>query len=138
MRITPLALLVIGLAVTPRGAFACDCLMPATPQARLEKASTVFSGVVLSSKVSTTPAWTKSYRFRVIQRFKGPVRREYLLEHGDSNCHFPFKVGESYLVYAYGKKPLSANICSSTQALSRAAAEVEALKQIIAGKSINQ
>jgi len=121
--------LLIGVAAT--AAVACDCVSPATPKDRLDQASVVFSGKVVASKVSTAPKWTTLYRFQVIDRFKGAVQSEIVLEHEDSDCAFHFEDGGSYLVYAYGKERLYAHSCSATQRLSGAQSEIEALKKLI-------
>ncbi len=121
--------LLMGVASTD--AVACDCVSPATPKDRLDQASVVFSGKVVVSKVTTAPKWTTLYRFQVIDRFKGAVPSEVVLEHEDSDCAFHFKDGSSYLVYAYGRERLHANICSATQSLSGARSEIEALKKLV-------
>jgi hypothetical protein len=123
-----LALLV---RVAATNAVACDCVSPATPKDRIDQASVVFSGKVVASKVTTSPKWTKLYRFQVIDRFKGDVASEVILEHEDSDCAFHFQDGVSYLVYAYGKERLYAHICSATQQLSDAQSEIAALKRLI-------
>ncbi len=113
-------------------AWACDCIAPSTPEERLKLANVVFTGKVLETKVATKPSWKKTYRFKVIQQFKGAVQTELVLTHGGTNCAFDFLEGESYLVYAYQREVLEADICSATQKLSEAASEVDAIKRIVA------
>lgn len=118
----------VGLFVT--AAFACDCLTPPSTEERLKLAAVVFSGEVVSVEQLNAPTWTKSYRFKVIQSFKGPKQTEYTVHHSGTNCAFDFEKGTSYLVFAYHGNHLEVNICSGTQKLSEALKEVRALETI--------
>lgn len=131
MRFIALLFLALLMKFAATNAVACDCVSPATPRDRLDQASVVFSGKVVASKVTTTPKWTTRYRFQVIDRFKGAVASEVVLEHEDSDCAFHFEEGVSYLVYAYGKERLYAHICSATQKLSGAQSEIAALRTLV-------
>ncbi|MFN7965038.1 MAG: hypothetical protein U0V87_05050 [Acidobacteriota bacterium] len=130
MRFIAASLLVLSIRIAATNAIACDCVSPATPRDRLDQASVVFSGTVIASTVATAPKWTAFYRFQVIDRFKGEVPSEVVLEHEDSDCSFHFEAGASYLVYAYGKQRLFAHTCSATQRLSSAGPEIEALEKL--------
>lgn len=135
MRFIAVSFLALLITIAATDAVACDCVSPAAPKDRFDQASVVFSGKVVASKVATASKWTTLYRFQVIDRFKGAVPAEVVLEHEDSDCAFHFEDGASYLVYAYGKERLYAQICSATQKLSGAQSEIEALKKLISNAS---
>jgi hypothetical protein len=47
---------------------------------------------------------------------------------GGATCGYPFKEGQEYLVYAYGKEePFKEDLCSETRQLSKASARLRVL-----------
>ena len=74
-------------------------------------------------------------RFAIIQAYRGIAdsAAETITGSGGGDCGYPFKVGESYLVYAYRNskdKQLYAGICSRTRPLSQASEDLQYLQSL--------
>ena len=121
-----MALLVVGLvAMLPDCAFACSCASSPPPEGALEESSAVFSGEVID--IEKGPQ-VSSVTFRVSKVWKGnhqETRTVSTASYGAA-CGYPFKEGQEYLVYAWGKK-MEVNLCGRTAPLSEASADLQAL-----------
>ena len=118
--------------LVPRAALACTCFRSPeskTPAqitreiaAEVRRSAAVFSGKV----VARTPL---RITFLVDNVWKGSVSRRFEMASGavsnadgsiTTSCEFPFKVGETYVVFAYGssRQTMHASDCTLTNALS--------------------
>src|SRR5829696_1019833 len=131
----PLATLVcvvlVGLSLLvllPDCVFACSCAVLGSKKQvewALSHPGAVFAGEVVkidrpsSIKSSLAP---ESVTFRVSESWKGPegAALEVRTPVSGTSCGYPFKEGQEYLVYTYGKKDLKVDLCSGTKALSNA------------------
>jgi hypothetical protein len=125
-------LVVLGLLVLlPDCAHACSCGggVPFPVLARGAVASAVFSGEVLDvaegppRRMFGTSVSSFRVTLRVSEVWKGPWREtlEVSTPSGGASCGYPFKEGQEYLVYAYGKEePFKVDLCSETRQLSKA------------------
>ena len=132
------ATLLLSLA---QSANACSCIDPGPPCQSYGDASAVFSG-----RVKEITALTKDDKspkgygqrlvaFTVIQSYRGisGTGAETITGRGGGDCGYPFKVGESYLVYAYHNSQnnkLYASICSRTRPLSQASEDLQYLRSL--------
>lgn len=132
---------VVLLLLSARTASACTCLNPGPPCQAYGAVSAVFSGRVIeiSSFTSNDKALRdfpqKLVRFSVNQTYRGisGTTAETVTGQGGGDCGYPFKVGESYLVYAYQNSEdnrLYASICSRTRPLSEAGADMEYIRSL--------
>lgn len=135
-----LCTLTVGL--TPHRAYACSCGPLDPPQSELEQASAVFSGKVLSFRVTGhSPGSTSTEQpmpfldpteivLEVISTWKG-IHQSQVVVHtggGGIGCGFEFHVGQSYFVYAYGdSQGLETEHCSRTTELENATEDLTAL-----------
>jgi len=127
------------LALLPDCASACSCAgYLAAPQERAQRAlkesTAVFSGQVVNIGTGEpSGAWrpaTVTVSFQVSEVWKGPQPEtlEVSTSRDGASCGYPFKEGQEYLVYAYGKEePFKVSLCSETKPLSEASADLEAL-----------
>jgi hypothetical protein len=121
----------MGLLV-PKAAQACTCFSSPEPKtsvqitreiaAEVRRSAAVFSGQV----VARTPL---TVTFLVENVWKGSVSRRFEMASGavgnadgsiTTSCEFPFKVGETYVVFAYGssRQSMHASQCTFTNALA--------------------
>jgi len=105
----------------------------------------VFSGEVVHFEKSSPPNKTKmiggkmrtifmgggtaTATMRVSEVWKGTKQEtlEVSTPASGAACGYPFKEGQEYLVYAYGKRDLKVNLCSGTKPLSKAGADLTVL-----------
>jgi hypothetical protein len=103
--------------------YACTCIQIEKSLAvDLEKYGAVFSGKVVDIKKSETREHTVEVKLMVEKSWKYVDTEEaiVLTDEDESACGFPFKVGESYLIWAWKSKDgnkLGTNYCSRTQGL---------------------
>jgi hypothetical protein len=103
--------------------------------------SAVFTGQVI--EITSTPSdderlpgyRQKLVRFAVGESFRGVSGTlvDAITGNGGGDCGYPFKVGNSYLVYAYRNpkdNKLHANICSRTRPLSEAGEDLEYIRNL--------
>jgi hypothetical protein len=123
---------------------ACTCMhLRGYPARTFTASSAVFSGKVLEiTEAESSPPATGlkelAVKFRVEKSWK-LIRKDEVMVFtvNTSNlCGFPFRVGESYLVYARGGNKLSTDICTRTTLLMGAKEDLEYLKrrQLLKGK----
>ncbi len=121
-------LLVIGATVllNPGKAAACFCGSPDFSQSIMD-AKAIFSGKVV--EVSS-----KKVVFAVEEVWKGQIEEEITLGNDWSSCAFPFKQGETYLVYVlkyndsyFTEHRLFTNLCTRTRRLGEAKEDIKKL-----------
>jgi hypothetical protein len=114
----------------------CSCAGPRDVPSTVASAQAVFTGRVVSVRNRTVqtpngPRPRRAVTLRVDRAWKGVESRTVvvLTGQGGGDCGFPFRRGDSYLVYAYGApgEVLAAGMCGRTAELSRAAADLRAL-----------
>jgi hypothetical protein len=109
--------------------------MPGSEQEQARRAlggsSAVFAGEVVSiTKGEPFGREPNTVSLRVSEVWKAPELEtlEVTTPRGGAACGYPFKEGQEYLVYAYGKEEsLKVDLCSETTPLSKASADLEAL-----------
>lgn len=120
---------------------ACSCMGPGLPCQAYWTTSAVFAGEVIeitstASDDERLPGYRqKLVRFAVRESFRGVSRTlvDAITGNGGGDCGYPFKVGNSYLVYAYQNpqdNKLYANICSRTRPLSEAGEDLEYIRNL--------
>ncbi len=137
------AAVVLVVFLTPT-AKACSCMDSGPPCQAYWPASAVFTGQVIQVTTFTRDQDLRGYpqklvRFAVSQTFRGVsgITVETITGNGGGDCGYPFKVGQSYLVYAYGDQKtdkLHASICSRTRLLSEASEDLEYLQNLSRGQ----
>lgn len=126
-------ILTTALAAVETSALACSCVPPKSPSIERERAAAVFSGRVVAIKENK--ALSNSYGkveavFEVDRAWKGVDRRTIsVFTHSNSAaCGYGFTVGVEYLVYASGGEgPLRTSLCSRTNRLDKARADLDEL-----------
>ena len=136
---------IILLPLAPEVALGCVCFglpeKPTPEQARamlvkdFNEASAVFSGEVVALD-------TFKVKFKVAKLWKGDFGDEVVMStgtkdngdgsHTSSSCNYDFKLGEKYLVYAYGDSPeeMQARACTRTRPLKYAEQEMKDLDEV--------
>jgi hypothetical protein len=138
------ASLITTLLLLAAPAKACSCIQSGPPCQEYGKSSAVFSGQVLEIVPFKVDGYTqKLVRFSVSESFRGMSgsSTEIATGNGGGDCGYPFKVGESYLVYAYRAprdNKLYAGICSRTRPLSEASEDLEYIRGLSKAESGGQ
>jgi hypothetical protein len=131
-RVAAVALVALGLlALLPDCASACSCAILGSQQEMAKQAlsdsAAVFSGEVADVEKQGR---TATVTLRVSETWKGPEQGtlEVNTPSQETACGYPFKEGQEYLVYAYGKEePFKTDFCSQTKLLSKAGANLRVL-----------
>jgi len=137
-------LIVIGLLATavvavPRLADACSCIGKRPACEAFWDPGAVFAGKVVSIEPQVADGLNsftnRRVRFEVAEGFRGVDTAEVdvYTGNGGGDCGYAFVVGGSYLVYAYqatGSTRLTTGICSRTQPLSQAAADLGYMRSL--------
>ena len=111
-------ILVVLFLPDPGTATACTCIKPRLATAQESSADAIFTGTV--TEVERVPAWPnlKNVTFAVDTTWKGTDSYSVTLitAWADDSCGIPFRVGESWLVYAVvnGDSNLSTGTCTRT------------------------
>lgn len=136
-----LACLFVVLASAGR-ADACSCMGPGAPCAAFGSASAVFVGTVTGARERKSEGkkgeidWTPVvFKFSVSQAFSGVegTEVEVATGRGFGDCGYPFRRGETYLVYAFTAsdgKTLATGICLRTRLIADAAEDLEFLRGV--------
>ena len=129
-----LALVASVLVADPPCVFACSCVPPGAPREELTRSAAVFAGKVVRLDVPggavISSADPVKVTFQVAQVWKGPVAPTLVITtpRDSASCGVGFEQGGEYLVYASGDpNALTAILCSRTQQLSTAQADLAAL-----------
>ena len=131
-RVTAVTLVTLGLlALLPDCASACSCAILGSKQERAKQAlsdsAAVFSGEVADVEKQGR---TATVTLRVSEVWKGPGQEtlEVSTPSQEMACGYPFKEGQEYLVYAYGKEePFKVDLCTETKPLSKAGMNLQLL-----------
>lgn len=141
--IVAFALIAIMLAVT--SAAACSCAGGSSPCQEYGRASVVFVGTPIAVRTVARPAsadrddldyWApRTFKFSIETAFLGitPAETEVSTGLGGGDCGYDFKIGKSYVVYAYksGKTGrLVTSICSRTNPFENANEDIEFLRSL--------
>lgn len=120
--VTVTAALLAGVFTSP--ASACSCL-PSTEGERYERATHVFSGVVISKAVEAgdpTSPYDDKYRYAVAVRteYKGDVPRRVnvITSTSGAMCGIELYAGTEYVVFAHGDSAdyrVESHLCSGTR-----------------------
>ena len=98
-----------------------------------KKSKAIFVGEVIEITVPKTPsgepAWVAKVKFKARRVWKGVEEEEVSVFTANvcCICGYEFKLGESYLVYAYGTDGLSTDICTRTRPLADAEKDLKVL-----------
>lgn len=133
----------LALLFAPSVAFACSCEIPPIGKndkqlvkLEREKSKAVFSGevteIIFKQTIPGEPAPVAEVRFKVLQSWKGVGTNSVTVLTANicCICGYSFKVGERYLVYAYGSnedESFWTNICTRTKYLSEASKDLQSL-----------
>ena len=120
-------------------ASACSCISSGPPCQAYWTTSAVFSGRVTEISSSNPDSESadvfgqRLVRFTQTEVYRGVTENtlEVLTGSGGGDCGYSFKVGESYLVYAYRNpkdNKLYASICSRTRLLSEATEDLDFIR----------
>jgi hypothetical protein len=123
------------LMVWASPALPCTCMPRPSVGRALSESSAVFVGRVVGrrgAEIEFAPGRSSdgyAFVFEVEQRYKGLLSSRVAVRTGmgRGDCGWPFRVGERYLVYAYGEETLETNICTRTTTLDRAGADLAEL-----------
>ena len=107
--------------------------LPATPAPAptgavedLKRASAVFVGEVLNVRSYNEYVYHVTFRVHRAWKGSGTAKETIITPLLDGMCGYPFRTGEKYLVFAYGKNPAT-SLCTRTKLLTDAARDLEEL-----------
>jgi len=144
-QVTAIVLLVCSWLAIPADASACVCAPPPPGTSPSEFARQVRQqmGEALAVFVGEPVAWNQlTYRFRVQSVWKGDLGPEVVMSSGNeptadglvrgSSCNFGFRVGQTYLVFAYGTTHLQmkAHSCTFTTSIEHSQVSLSMLDAI--------
>jgi hypothetical protein len=135
MGIRLVAALAIGAAtLSPEPASACSCAPPGSPCESAWQAEAVFVGHVVS--IESTSVSGRRAQLAVVEPFRGIRSSQVTLATGSggADCGYPFRIGESYVVYAYRSPAgeLATSSCSRTRPVATATADLTYLRSLAA------
>ena len=120
------------ISLTPTAASTCSCAAAGSSCEAAWQADAVFIGRVVSIEASTSGR--RSVQLSVTETFRGPHLPQVTLVTGSGgpDCGYPFRTGESYVVYAYRSPTgqLSTSSCSRTQPVTTAADDLGYLRSL--------
>ena len=143
-RLIPLVMF-LGLSHFALEARACTCAPQASVYQEYQLASAVFVGKATGSrdtKVSsqfgnqTVQSTRRIFQFSVSETLKGVKTSQIDISSGvlESSCYSGFNIGETYLVYAFGKgEPFSSGYCSRTDELEDAVSDLHFIRELLRG-----
>jgi hypothetical protein len=125
-----------------RPSSACDCHGAGPACEEFWKTPVVFSGRVISvtsTKSKTDGQTVFKVQFRVAEAFRGTTNGSIVdVFSGNSNCSHVFAAGEDWVIYAFSRSDgagLGTSICSRTQRLKSATADLEYARQAYSRKN---
>ncbi len=128
------------VAMTPAAAESCTCRPSGPPCQEVWESPVVFAGTVIELDQSAGALGPRRVRFRISEAFRGAETGEaetgeieiHLRGGGGASCDPPFRLGESWLVYASkhgARQPgWTTSTCSRTRRLSGAAEDLRYLR----------
>lgn len=121
--------------LSPAAADACSCATEGLPCGAAWRADAVFVGHVVSIESSTTPGnflFSRRAELAIVEAFRGLQLSQVTLVAGGSNCDYPFRMGETYVVYAYRSPDgtLSTSICARTRPVAQATEDLTYLRSL--------
>lgn len=121
----------------PATADACSCATERLPCGATWSADAVFVGHVVSIQSSTSPGnfpFKRHVELAVLEAFRGLQPSQVSLVAEGSNCDYPFRIGETYVVYAYRSADgqLSTSICARTRPVAEANEDLTYLRSLTA------
>jgi hypothetical protein len=130
-----LALLAVcAIGLSPKSADACSCAGPGLSCDAAWRADAVFVGHVVSIESPSTGG--RLVRLAVIEAFRGFQLSQVTLVtgYGQGDCGYPFRMGESYVVYAHRSPTdqLSTSICTRTRPVVNATDDLTYLRSLAA------
>ena len=139
--------LFIGLSYFSSDVKACSCMPRPSVYKEFQESRAVFSGEVVGSRdveVSEVigdkkyQSTERIFVFKVAESFKGLKASQVEINAGPilSSCYRGFKVGESYLVYAFGSsaETLHSGACTRTNNLWAAADDLHYIRDLLSGR----
>ncbi len=130
-----LGLSIALVAMTPAAAESCSCRPSGPPCQEVWASPVVFAGTVIELDQSVGALGPRRVRFRISEAFRGAEAGEieiHLRGGGGASCDPPFRLGESWLVYAgnqgAGGPRWTTSTCSRTRRLSGAAEDLRYLR----------
>lgn len=128
------------LSLSPTNGFACTCDLPPINKTEQQlivlerkKSAAVFTGEVVEIVVEKTGAGEVSsvsqVKFKAQRTWKGKISKQVSVFTTNvcCVCGYEFKLGESYLVYAWGSDKLTTNACTRTKRLADAETDLKTL-----------
>lgn len=133
----------------------CDCVLVNTtqrpmPEYRLQVYDAVFIGQVVKVELQDEVIWEdwtmreRVTELRVMKHWKGVSTEHLVIKSSGSNCDYVFRIGETYLVFAYETEDqtlkeasvLSADICDKegTRLLEESYEQVKTLDALVEQK----
>ena len=126
-------LVVCALVLSPKPVDACSCGGPGLPCEAAWRTDAVFVGHVVSIDSSMGG---RLVQMAVIEGFRGFQLSQVTMVTGSggSDCGYPFRMGESYVVYAHRSPTgqLSTSICSRTRPVANATDDLAYLRSLAA------
>lgn len=131
------SVLIAIMSSWPSRADACDCVGPAAACVAVSHVDAVFVARVVSVDYEPMP----TAHLAVVETFHGVVSALVTVPWGGSNCSYPFKAGETYLIYgsrtsgagdAVPAEQLFVRICSRTVPIDGAADDLTYFRAIVA------
>jgi hypothetical protein len=127
-------LAVCAIGLSPKSADACSCAGPGLPCDAAWRADAVFVGHIVSIESSSMGG--RLVQLAVVEAFRGFQLSQVTLVtgYGQADCGYPFRMGESYVVYAHRSPTgqLSTSICSRTRPVANAADDLTYLRSLAA------
>ena len=152
IKILSLLFFIVLTVHQPNISSTCDCLQPKSPTEELKIAKAVFVGKVVEviepdlskttrggrdNLIALMEKSSRRIKFKIERTWKGISLDEITVTTPPTSCRYDFKVGERYLVYAYGMRitNLGVSKCTRTRKLQEA---VEDLKELGEGMSVEK
>ena len=127
--------LLLASVLWPAPAHACSCATEGLPCGAAWSADAVFVGHVVSIESSATPGglpFRRRVELAVVEAFRGLQLSQVTLAAEGSTCDYAFRMGETYIVYAYrsANGQLSTSICARTRPVAQATEDLTYLRSL--------
>lgn len=118
---------------------ACTCVSPPPPAKAFAQADAVFMGQIVSFNATSTERLYIA-RISVLKIWKGDRESatEIYTAESTAECGYPFRAGETYVIYAYKETSgrHSRNICTRTAPAKQATEDLSYLEKLSDKKKI--